>query len=82
MVFKQERNLAVGRAGRIKDLALAPLQAQAAIISFQWAKSWLSQEGSKSLATVRRLEADSKYFRCLVVVLLVMSAIWACCERR
>lgn len=77
LVFKQERNLAVGRAVWIKEQALAPLQAQSAINAFQWAKSWLTQEGPECLATVQRFEADSKFFRCLVVVLLLMAGVWA-----
>ena len=38
MVFKQEQDLAVACAGKIKAQALTPLQAQEAINTFQWSR--------------------------------------------
>jgi 8-oxo-dGTP pyrophosphatase MutT (NUDIX family) len=76
LVFKRERNLAVQRAGMIKQQALSPLQAQGAINTFQWCKALLNAESPASLAVVQRFEADSKFFRCFTVVLLILLAAW------
>jgi ADP-ribose pyrophosphatase YjhB (NUDIX family) len=76
LVFKRERNLAVDRATRIKQQALGALQAKDAINTFQWCKALLSAESPESLAVVQRFEADSKFFRCFAVVLLVLLAAW------
>jgi ADP-ribose pyrophosphatase YjhB (NUDIX family) len=76
LVFKGERNLAVGRAGKIKQQALGALQATDAINNFQWCKVLLNAENPASLAVVQRFEADSKFFRCLTVVLLLLLAAW------
>ena len=76
LVFKRERNLAVNRAVKIKESALAPLQAKDAIHAFQWCKALLSVERPQSLAVVRRFEADSKFCRCFPVVLLLLLAAW------
>lgn len=76
LVFKAERNLAVDRAGKIKQQALGPLQAQGAMNNFQWCKVLLNAESPTSLAVVQRFEADSKFFRCFTVVLLLLLASW------
>lgn len=76
MVFKQEQDLAVACAGKIKAQALTPLQAQEAINTFQWSKALLAKEYPDSLATVHRFEADSKFFRCFVIVLAVLALTW------
>ncbi|MBI4519153.1 MAG: NUDIX domain-containing protein [Deltaproteobacteria bacterium] len=75
-VFKDERNLAVERAGKIKRQALGALQAKDAINTFQWCKALLNVESPESLAIVQRFEADSKFFRCFAVVLLLLLAAW------
>ena len=76
LIFKGERNLAVDRAGRIKRKALRPLDGQDAINTFQWSKIWLKAEGAEALAVVQRFEADSKFFRCFTVVLLILILGW------
>jgi 8-oxo-dGTP pyrophosphatase MutT (NUDIX family) len=76
LVFKRERNLALKRALKIKQHALAGLQAQDAINTFQWCKALLNAESPASLAVVQRFEADSKFFRCFTVVLLILLAAW------
>jgi 8-oxo-dGTP pyrophosphatase MutT (NUDIX family) len=76
LVFKRERDLALERATRIKQKALEKLQAEDAIKTFQWCKALLNAESSQSLAVVQRFEADSKFFRCFAVVLLVLLAAW------
>jgi len=72
LVFKRERNLAVKNAGKIKELSLAQLQAKKTVNNFQWCKALLTVESPQSLAVVQRFEADSKFFRCFVIVLLVV----------
>lgn len=76
LVFKRERNVAVGRAVKLKQKALDPLQAKDAINTFQWCKALLNSESPASLAVVQRFEADSKFFRCFAVVLLLLLAAW------
>jgi len=76
LVFKRERNLAVDRAAKIKRQALGPLQAKDSINTFQWSKAVLAVDSSESLAVVQRFEADSKFFRSFVIVLLVLAAAW------
>lgn len=76
LIFKGERNLAVDRAGRIKRKALGPLDGQDAVNTFQWSKIWLKAEGAEVLAVVQRFEADSKFFRCFAVVLLLLILGW------
>lgn len=76
LVFKRERNLAVDGATKIKQQALGPLQAKDAIKTFQWSKALLNVENPTSLAVVQRFEADSKFFRCFTVVLLILLVAW------
>ena len=76
VVFKRERNLAVGRASAIKENALGPLQAKDAVNTFQWCKSLLVKQHPESMVAVQRFEADSKFFRSLVVVLVILVGYW------
>lgn len=76
LVFKRERNLAVERAAKIKQQVLGPLQAKDAINTFQWCKALLNAESPASLAVVQRFEADSKFFRCFTIVLLILLIGW------
>jgi ADP-ribose pyrophosphatase YjhB (NUDIX family) len=76
LVFKRERNLAVRCADSIKELALEPLAGQQAINTFQWSKALLTAESPASLAVVQRFEADSKFFRCFTMVLLLLLLAW------
>jgi ADP-ribose pyrophosphatase YjhB (NUDIX family) len=72
MIFKRERDLAVDRAAKIKANYLDPFDARGAVNTFQWAKARLATEQPQALATVQRFEADSKFFRSLVVVLFLL----------
>src|SRR5262249_46835959 len=71
LVFKRERNQAVELAGKIKANSLAKVQGKKSVNNFQWCKALLAIESSDSLAGVERLEADSKFFRCFVIVMLI-----------
>lgn len=72
LVFRGESNQAVQQAGQIKAKYLSPLQAKKTVNNFQWSKALLTIESPTSLAVIQRFEADSKFFRCFVIVLLVM----------
>lgn len=73
LMFKPGDDVAVSAAARIKDHYLAPLNAKDAVNAFQWSKARLIDERSEAMATVQRLEADSKFFRSLCVVLAVFA---------
>lgn len=75
LVFKRERDQAVKQVGKIKEKYLSPLQAKKTVNNFQWSKALLTIESPTSLAVIQRFEADSKFFRCFVIVLLVMLAL-------
>jgi ADP-ribose pyrophosphatase YjhB (NUDIX family) len=70
-IFGREDNAAVTRAGAIRRAALGPLSAEGAINTYQWSKALLDQENPTGLAVVQRFEADSKFFRSMVVILVV-----------
>src|SRR5271157_2091597 len=76
LVFKTERNLAVDKVGKIKRQVLGALQAGDVMNNFQWSKAVLNSESATSAAVVQRFEADSKFFRCFSVVLLLLLAAW------
>jgi 8-oxo-dGTP pyrophosphatase MutT (NUDIX family) len=63
---------ALGQAVRIKDRHLAPLAAGAAINAFQWSKARLILDHPEAMTTVQRFEADSKFFRSLLIVLSLL----------
>lgn len=74
LLFMRERNLAVDRAGKIKEQTLKGLGAKNAVNTFQWSKAVLNIDSPASLAVVQRFEADSKFFRSFAVVLFLLAA--------
>jgi 8-oxo-dGTP pyrophosphatase MutT (NUDIX family) len=73
LAFKREQNFAVDRAARIRKHSLKPLAAQKSVNTFQWAKARLALENHEgAVQTVQRFEADSKFFRSLVPVLIIL----------
>jgi 8-oxo-dGTP pyrophosphatase MutT (NUDIX family) len=60
---------------RIKALALGP--DAGAVNTFQWSKARLSRHHPPGLAAVERFEADSKFFRSLMVALLLVTPVLA-----
>jgi ADP-ribose pyrophosphatase YjhB (NUDIX family) len=82
LVFKQERNLAVDCASRLRRHVLGPLRASGAINTFQWCKAVLNIESPASLAVVQRFEADSKFFRSFVIVLFLLAIAWPFSQQR
>ena len=76
LFFKRESNAAVTQAARLRRAYLAPIGASEAMNTFQWSKALLNVESPDSLATVHRFEADSKFFRCFVIVLIALAVFW------
>jgi hypothetical protein len=73
-VFGVDAHAAVGQARLIKTRALGGTP-HGAINTYQWCKALLSIAHPPGLVAVQRLEADSKFFRSLVVVLLVLAVV-------
>src|SRR5262245_38649552 len=79
LVFKKNVDEPVRRASRLKEHYLDPVNATQAINTFQWSKARLTLEHAKAMAAVQRFEADSKFFRSLVIVLAFLIP-WALIE--
>jgi 8-oxo-dGTP pyrophosphatase MutT (NUDIX family) len=77
LMFRREDDSAVHVAARLKAQALSAMSARGALNTFQWSKAWLAAESPDSLVAVQRFEADSKFFRSFVIVLIVLAAFWA-----
>lgn len=76
LLFKDERNRAVRLVSELKAKALAPVHGADAINTFQWSKAYLNANSPASMAVVQRFEADSKFFRCFTVVLVILLITW------
>lgn len=63
---------ALSQVIKIKDYYLEQLNAASAINAFQWSKARLALSQPGALAIVERFEADSKFFRSLVIVLCIL----------
>src|SRR5215831_2189372 len=73
-----EKNLPLKTALDIKNKRLTELGLNnSAINAFQWAKCRLALEYPGALNHVQRLEADSKFFRSLLVILVILCVIFA-----
>ena len=72
LVFGRNADAAVMVVQRLKARALQALEGEGAINAFQWCKARLSKDHPEGLAAVQRFEADSKFFRSFVVVLLAL----------
>jgi len=76
LVFKRESDAAVTCAAALRRESLKVVGGADAINTFQWAKALLTIKSPASLATVQRFEADSKFFRSFVVVLMILAGWW------
>lgn len=74
-LIKGTSDYAVSQAAKIKERYLNLLDASPAINTFQWCKARLNLERPEAWATVERFEADSKFFRSLLVVLCAL-VLW------
>jgi ADP-ribose pyrophosphatase YjhB (NUDIX family) len=73
LLFKPQMDDALHQAVRIKDHYLEPLAAASAINAFQWSKVKLTLDHREAMISVQRFEADSKFFRSLLVLLLFVA---------
>lgn len=69
------------QAVKIKEHHLDPLKSSGAVNAFQWSKARLALDKPEALATVQRFEADSKFFRSLLIVLCILF-LWALVQER
>lgn len=74
LCFKQDADAAIDRILPIKKSYLSRIDAPQAVNAFQWCKARLADGHPEALAAVNRFEADSKFFRSFIPVLLVMLA--------
>lgn len=65
---------ALRQALRLKQEQLDPVGASSAVNAFQWCKAKLALEHREALAEVERFEADSKFFRSLCAILILLLA--------
>ncbi|HET7787625.1 MAG TPA: NUDIX domain-containing protein [Myxococcales bacterium] len=75
LVFKEGVDAPLRQAVALKERHLAPLGAEGSINAFQWCKARLILKHPAAIAEVERLEADSKFFRSLLIVLLILVAL-------
>jgi mannose-6-phosphate isomerase-like protein (cupin superfamily) len=75
--FRKDPDIAVQQALAFRDVSIPKKDGKATINAFQWAKARLTLQHPAALAAVQRFEADSKFFRSLVVVLVII-ALWNC----
>jgi 8-oxo-dGTP pyrophosphatase MutT (NUDIX family) len=69
---KKDSDSAVTKAVQIKNFYLNPIDASESINAFQWCKARLALEQPEASAAVQRFEADSKFFRSLVILCLLV----------
>jgi hypothetical protein len=73
MIWPKESDYAFREAEALKIKSLGKINAKA-INTYQWSRATLTLNYPEGMADVARLEADSKFFRSLVVVLFVLVA--------
>jgi ADP-ribose pyrophosphatase YjhB (NUDIX family) len=72
LCFKKQADAALTRILSIKEDYLKRIEAPGAVNAFQWSKARLALKHPEALATVTRFEADSKFFRSFIPVLLCL----------
>jgi ADP-ribose pyrophosphatase YjhB (NUDIX family) len=72
MLLKKDIGQPVRHAVKIKEHYLNPMNASEAINAFQWSKARLQLKYPEAIASVQRFEADSKFFRSLIIVLCIL----------
>lgn len=77
-LFSKNADRAVMQAQRIKARVLQRIGAVDSINVYQWSKAKFAIDSPESLSAVQRFEADSKFFRSFVVVLLTLALFYAC----
>lgn len=73
LVWPKKTDFAYQQADSLRRTLLGP-DAARAINTYQWARAILTLNHPAGMAEVARLEADSKFFRSLVIVLVILLA--------
>ena len=73
--FKDNADSALDRVAPIRTSYLKRISSPKSVNAFQWCKARLATEHQEALAAVNRFEADSKFFRSFVPVMLIMIAL-------
>jgi 8-oxo-dGTP pyrophosphatase MutT (NUDIX family) len=73
LITKRDTDEALRRANVIRRSRLDPMEAARSINTFQWSKAVLRLESPEVITSVERLEADSKFFRSVFVLLALLS---------
>src|SRR5262249_36559259 len=71
--FSKNPNAALHRVLEIKKNFVPDVNGKVVVNAFQWAKARLAISSPNALVEVQRLEADSKFFRSLLVILLALT---------
>ena len=71
-LIKGGADAALRQAIEVKEHYLGPSNASSSINAFQWCKASLVFEHENAVTRIERFEADSKFFRSLVIVLLFL----------
>jgi 8-oxo-dGTP pyrophosphatase MutT (NUDIX family) len=72
LIAKRDTDNALQKADAIRRSRLDPIDARRSINTFQWSKAILRLESPEVMTTVERLEADSKFFRSLFVLMILL----------
>ncbi len=70
--FKKQPNAAVDRVVEIKEDYLKRIKSPKSVNAFQWSKAMLTGAHPEAIAAVNRFEADSKFFRSFIPVMIVL----------
>lgn len=74
-IFSKNPDVAITEILKLKQKYIPDVDKKPIINAFQWAKARLTLQCPTALLEVQRFEADSKFFRSLVVVLMFL-AVW------
>ena len=76
-MYGRHPDRAVMQVERLRARALGAIAADNTLNAFQWSKARLQVDLKEGLLAVQRFEADSKFFRSFVVVLVVLAVLFA-----
>jgi 8-oxo-dGTP pyrophosphatase MutT (NUDIX family) len=72
LLFGGNADGAVMKIQSLKVKALEPISAAGAVNGYQWSRALLSKQHPEGFLAVQRFEADSKFFRSFVIVLVIL----------
>jgi 8-oxo-dGTP pyrophosphatase MutT (NUDIX family) len=74
-MFRSNADASVQKVSKIKNQYLDLVDGRRAVNAFQWSKAKLTTDNPQGLAIVNRFEANSKFFRSFVPVLVGVSVV-------